>query len=165
MTTARSPHPGRLLKQRFLDPLGISPYRLAKSIGVHVRRVSELVKGNRCLTPDTAMRLGLFFGVPALWWLEMQARYDAWDESRLEDLRGLVQPYEGLADVLVSPNGVRRLPADGEKPKPATMLMAVPDDVLERLRAQAAHAPPRTPRQVHTVTHPNGSIALVGPER
>ena len=161
MTPERPPHPGRILKERFLDPLGITPHRLAKSIGVHERRVSELVNGIRSITPDTAIRLGLFFDVPPAWWLEMQARYDTEGVGRIEDLRSVVTPYEGLAHVLVSPNGVRRL-SGPDKQKPETVLVEVPDDLLERLRAQRAHEPPRGPRRIRTVTYPNGATALVG---
>ncbi len=161
MPNARTPHPGKTLRERFLDPLGITPYRLAKSIGVHVRRVSELVNGRRRITPDTAVRLGMFFDVPAVWWLEMQARYDAEHVEGVEELRGLVAPYEGLARVLVTPSGVRVL-GDAGEPAPRTTLVPVPDDLLARLRAQAAQAPRREPRRVRTVTYPSGATALAG---
>ena len=161
MTTKRPPHPGKILKERFLDPLGITPYRLAKSIGVHVRRVSEFVNGNRRVTPDTAIRLGLFFDVPPAWWLEMQARYDTEGVRLIEDLRNVVTPYEGLAHILVSPNGVRRLGGPVNKDL-ETVLVEVPDDLLERLRAQRAYEPPRERRRIRTVTYPNGATALIG---
>ena len=161
MRTQRPPHPGSILKERFLDPLGITAYRLAKSIGVPTRRISELVRGKRSLTPDTAIRLGLFFDVPPGWWLEMQARYDTEGVPLVEDLRQRVRPYEGLAGVLVSPAGVRLL-------KPSTyagssvVLVKVPEELERRLRAQAALASPRAPRRVRTITYPNGATALVG---
>lgn len=162
MAPERPLHPGRLLKERFLDPLGITPYRLARSIGVRVRRVSELVNGNRRVTPDTAIRLGLFFDVPPAWWLEMQARYDTEGVERIEELRGVVTPYEALAHVLVSPNGVRRLVGPDKQKSTTVLLFEVPGDLLERLRAQKAHEPLRRPRRIRTVTYSNGATALIG---
>ena len=161
MTTERPPHPGIILKERFLDPLGITPYRLAKRIGVGVRRVSELVKGNRRITPDTAIRLGLFFGVPASWWLEMQNRYDTEGVAQLDGLRDQVSRYEGLTDVLVTPNGVKLREVTREL-EPKTELVTVPDELLERLRAQAAYSPATVRRRTTTTTYSNGAIALVG---
>ena len=69
-------HPGEILLEEFLIPMGISQYRLAKDISVPQRRISEIVHGNRAITADTALRLGRFFGMEAQFWLNMQARYD-----------------------------------------------------------------------------------------
>lgn len=69
-------HPGEILLEEFLDPMGISQYRLAKSTGVDPRRINEIVHGKRSITADTALRLGLFFGMEARFWLNLQARYD-----------------------------------------------------------------------------------------
>ena len=102
-------HPGEILNEQFLKPLGITPYRLPKGIGVHVRRISEIIKGNRNITPDTAIRLGLFFEVPARWWLEMQARFDTEGVPRIDELRQVVKPYDKLGDVIVTPKGARLL--------------------------------------------------------
>lgn len=161
MTTQRPPHPGTILKHQFLDPLGISPYRLAKHIGVGVRRVSELVKGNRRMTPDTAIRLGLFFGTPASWWLEMQGRFDTEGADLVDDLRGQVLPYEGLADCLVTPSGIK-LREQPRKLDSKPELVEVSDELLERLRTQAAHSPPPERRRVRRTTYTNGATALVG---
>ena len=161
MTIERPAHPGTILKERFLDPLGITPYRLAKFIGVGVRRVSELVKGNRRLTPDTAIRLGLFFGVPAIWWLEMQSRYDTEGVALVDELRGRVLPYEGLDNVLVTPNGVKFREQPGDTSQ-SPELVEVPDELIARLRAQVAHSPRPMRRQTRTVTYTNGATALVG---
>lgn len=161
MQTERPPHPGKILKERFLDPLGITPYRLAKSIGVRTRRVSELVCGHRGVTADTAIRLGLFFGVPPAWWLDMQARYDTEGVPLVEQLRERVRPYDGLNEVLVSPGGVRHLRKSNETSS-GTVLVSVPDELLNRLRAQVALDTWRAPREVHVVTYANGATALVG---
>jgi addiction module HigA family antidote len=69
-------HPGEILLEEFLRPLGISQYRLAKDIGVHPRRVNEIVHGNRAITADTALRLSRYFGLSERFWLNLQARYD-----------------------------------------------------------------------------------------
>jgi addiction module HigA family antidote len=69
-------HPGEILLEEFLSPLGISQYRLAKSIGVPPRRINEIVHGTRSVTADTALRFGRFFGTSAELWVNLQADYD-----------------------------------------------------------------------------------------
>jgi len=69
-------HPGEILLEEFLVPMGITQYRLAKDISVPQRRIGEIVHGNRAITADTALRLGRFFGMEAQFWLNLQARYD-----------------------------------------------------------------------------------------
>lgn len=76
MTDAHARHPGVLLKERFLDPLGITPRQLARDVGVSARRIADLVAGRKGLSVDMAFRLALYFDVPARWWLELQARPD-----------------------------------------------------------------------------------------
>lgn len=69
-------HPGEILLEEFLRPMGISQYRLAKDISVPQRRISEIVQGKRSVTADTALRLGRYFGIEAQFWLNLQSRYD-----------------------------------------------------------------------------------------
>lgn len=69
-------HPGQILLTEFLEPLGLSRYRLAREIGVPPPRVSDIVLGKRSITADTALRLGAFFGLPAQFWLNLQNEYD-----------------------------------------------------------------------------------------
>jgi antitoxin HigA-1 len=69
-------HPGEILVTEFLDPMGISQYRLAKDIGVTPRRINEIVHGRRAISADTALRLSHFFGMEAQFWLNLQSRYD-----------------------------------------------------------------------------------------
>src|SRR5712692_2516940 len=69
-------HPGEILFEEFLLPMGISQYRLAKDISVPPRRINEIVQGHRSLTADTALRLAKFFGTSDIFWLNLQARYD-----------------------------------------------------------------------------------------
>jgi len=69
-------HPGEILMEEFLEPMGISQYRLAKNISVPPRRINEIVHGKRAITADTALRLGRFFGMSPQFWLNLQTRYD-----------------------------------------------------------------------------------------
>jgi addiction module HigA family antidote len=69
-------HPGEVLQEEFLKPLGVSQYRLAKEISVPPRRVNEIVHGSRAITADTALRLARYFGTTDRFWLNLQARYD-----------------------------------------------------------------------------------------
>ena len=69
-------HPGEILVTKFLEPMGISQYRLAKDIGVTARRINEIVHGRRSITADTALRLGRFFGMEAEFWLNLQTHYE-----------------------------------------------------------------------------------------
>lgn len=76
-TTEFAPvHPGEVLLEEFLKPLGISQYRLAKDISVPPRRINEIVHGQRAITADTALRLSRYFGLSERFWLNLQARYD-----------------------------------------------------------------------------------------
>ena len=70
------PHPGEILLEEFLKPLGISQYRLAKEIGVPQRRIGEIVAGKRSVTVDTALRLSTFFGLSDGFWTGLQTDYD-----------------------------------------------------------------------------------------
>jgi addiction module HigA family antidote len=69
-------HPGEILLEEFLSPMGISQYRLAKDISVSARRVNEIVHGTRALSADTALRLSRYFGTSERFWLNLQTRYD-----------------------------------------------------------------------------------------
>ncbi len=69
-------HPGEILDEEFLSPLGISQYRLAKEMSVPARRINEIVHGTRAITADTALRLARYFGTSDRFWLNLQARHD-----------------------------------------------------------------------------------------
>jgi addiction module HigA family antidote len=69
-------HPGEILMEEFLKPMGISQYRLAKDISVPARRINEIVQGKRAVTPDTALRLSRYFGLSERFWINLQARHD-----------------------------------------------------------------------------------------
>ena len=69
-------HPGEVLLEEFLEPMGISQYRLAKDTSVSARRINEIVHGARSITADTALRLGRYFGTSAQFWLNLQTHFD-----------------------------------------------------------------------------------------
>jgi addiction module HigA family antidote len=69
-------HPGEILLEEFLEPMGLSQYRLAKGLSVPPRRINEIVHGKRRITADTALRLARFFGTSESLWLNLQSRYD-----------------------------------------------------------------------------------------
>ena len=80
-------HPGEILLEEFLKPMGISQYRLAKSISVPPRRINEIVHGTRGITADTGLRLSRYFGTSERFWMNLQTRYDIeMEKSRLGDL-------------------------------------------------------------------------------
>jgi antitoxin HigA-1 len=79
-------HPGEVLLEEFLEPIGLSQYRLAKDISVPPRRINEIVHGKRAVTADTALRLARYLGTTPRFWLNLQAQYDLDVESdRLGD--------------------------------------------------------------------------------
>ena len=69
-------HPGKILLEEFLKPMGISQYRIAKATSVPARRINEIVHGKRSITADTALRLPRFFGKSDRFWINLQTRYD-----------------------------------------------------------------------------------------
>ena len=79
-------HPGEVLLEEFLKPMGISQYGLAKDIGVHPRRINQIVHGERSISANTALRLSRHFGLSERFWLNLQARYDI--EVEKDKLRG-----------------------------------------------------------------------------
>ncbi len=86
MKTSKMPpiHPGEILIEEFLSPMGISQYRLSRDISVPPRRINEIVHGTRGITADTALRFGRYFGVSPQFWLNLQAHFDL--EKELEKL-------------------------------------------------------------------------------
>ncbi len=79
-------HPGEILLEEFLKPMGISQYRLAKDINVPPRRINEIVHGKRAVSPDTALRLSRYFGLSERFWMNLQMGYDLEiEKDRLQD--------------------------------------------------------------------------------
>lgn len=81
-------HPGEILMEEFLKPLGISQYRLAKDISVPPRRINEIIHGKRAISADTALRLSRYFNLSERFWLNLQARFDL--ETEKDRLNGRI---------------------------------------------------------------------------
>lgn len=81
MKTLANVHPGEILLYEFLEPLGITAYRLSKDLRIPQTRISEIIKGNRRITADTAIRLSKYFGNSAKFWLGLQDDYDIEEEN------------------------------------------------------------------------------------
>ena len=77
-------HPGEILLEEFLKPLNISAYRLSKDIGIPQTRTSEIIKGRRSITADTALRLSYYFGNSAKFWLGLQNDFDLEEERKIK---------------------------------------------------------------------------------
>jgi antitoxin HigA-1 len=82
MKRLKNIHPGEILLEEFLNPLVISAYRLSKDTGIPQTRISAIIKGNRRITADTALRLAKYFGNSAKFWLGLQDDYDIEEENR-----------------------------------------------------------------------------------
>src|SRR5690348_15075168 len=88
-------HPGEILLEEFLVPLGVSQYRLAKAISVPARRINEIVHGQRRISADTALRLSRFLGTSERFWLNLQARYDLEiEKDRLRAELAAIEPFQ-----------------------------------------------------------------------
>lgn len=89
------PKPGDFLLEDWLQPLKISPYQLAKDIKVPAIRISQIIRGKRKITPDTAIRLGKYFGVEPEYWLKLQSYYDIeFAKDQKEKIEKEVTPYK-----------------------------------------------------------------------
>ena len=83
MKTLRNIHPGEILLEEFLIPLGITAYRLSKDTGIPQTRISAIIKGNRRITADTALRFSKYFGNSAKFWLGLQDDFDIEEENKV----------------------------------------------------------------------------------
>jgi len=98
MERLKNIHPGEILKEEFLFPLAISAYRLSKDVGIPQTRISEIIKGSRRITADTALRLAKYFGNSPKFWLGLQDDYDLEEEcfNKEQDL-GKIKLYDANA--------------------------------------------------------------------
>lgn len=89
-------HPGEILKHDFLDPLGVSVYRLAKETGVSAQNLGRIVDGTRGISGDLALRLARFFGTSAQVWMGLQARYelDVAEDASGQSIKKSVRPFK-----------------------------------------------------------------------
>jgi addiction module HigA family antidote len=150
-------HPGKILKERFLDPIGVSAYALAKGMGVPQTRISQIIHGKRSITADTAVRLGAFFGVPARWFMEIQVRYDL---ERSATAAEAVRACE--ARIWVTPSGATHL---GPVPEVRPTTLKVDPELRAQIGAQAALSPPWPEREVESIVYENGVKAVIGREK
>ena len=91
-------HPGIILREEFLKPMGITQYRLAKEISVLQRRIGEIIAGHRAITADTGLRLSRFFGMSDGFWVGLQLDYDtAMTKDALADTLARIKPWHGHA--------------------------------------------------------------------
>jgi addiction module HigA family antidote len=92
-------HPGEILLEEFLKPLSVSAYRLSKDIGIPQTRTSEIIKGNRSITADTALRLSYYFGNSAKFWLGLQNDFDLEEEKKVkgQELKNIKRLKEHVA--------------------------------------------------------------------
>lgn len=98
MKSLKNIHPGEILLKEFLEPMGVSAYRLSKDTGIPQTRISAIIKGNRSVTADTALRLSKYFGVSAKFWLGLQDDFDIEEGSRqLKNALNSIQRFEGNA--------------------------------------------------------------------
>lgn len=155
-----SRHPGAVLHDDFLRPLGLNANRLATGIGAHRSTVGRVLAGEQRVTPEFAARLAAFFGVPARWWLLMQAEYDAatvlLDAETIAD----ITPLEVPPDVLLTPTGVLRLKSPGDSVSRATRPVSLV--VSGEEKGSGAGAQQQQQRRVREVRFDNGAVALVG---
>ena len=82
-------HPGEILLAEFLEPMGLTAYRIAKDIEVPQPHIGEILRGKRAISADTALRLGIYFGLPAQFWLNLQNEYDLRRASTNPSLKNL----------------------------------------------------------------------------
>lgn len=142
MTSAHEPiHPGEILLEEFLTPMGVTQYRLAQSISVPARRINEIVHGKRAISPDTALRLSRALGTSERFWMNLQIRYDL-------DL-ALAKNGESLARItpLHSPIARPALPRPGVEVTPAARRGGV--RAISRHRAPSGT--PSTEESLHTL--------------
>lgn len=97
-TMLKNPHPGEILQEEFLEPLGLSQNQLATAIGVPANRISDIVRGRRGITADTDLRLARFFKLSEGYWLRLQNTYDMMEAKREQgkDI-GKIHPYQQVA--------------------------------------------------------------------
>lgn len=98
MKKLKNIHPGEILQEEFLLPLGLTAYKLSKDVGIPQTRVSEIIKGNRRITADTALRLSKYFGNSAKFWLGLQDDFDIEEEEQLKSKElELIEHYQSKA--------------------------------------------------------------------
>jgi addiction module HigA family antidote len=101
MRQLKNIHPGEILKEEFLEPMGISVYRLSKETGLSQTRLGQLIKGKRNMSAETAVKLGKFFGVAPEFWMNLQSLFDI-EEARKQYEKDLdsIHTFDELKDAV-----------------------------------------------------------------
>jgi antitoxin HigA-1 len=107
MATLNNIHPGEVLNEEFLKPLFISAYRLSKDLGIPQTRVSEIIKGRRSITADTALRLGRYFSNSPRFWLGLQTDFDLEEEEK-----SIEKELDAIPQVIHCEEGAGQIPQD-----------------------------------------------------
>jgi addiction module HigA family antidote len=162
-TTAMAPvHPGEVLAEEYLAPLGVTQHKLAVAIGVPPRRINEIVHGTRRITADTALRLARYFGTSERFWRNLQGRYDLELErdrlaGELDRIRPLPAPSRPAGRSLSGNRGVDQREERAQQrttlpttrrgtPRPIGRISSR-DDVTAAVRGEALRQPPPRPRR------------------
>lgn len=114
MKRIKNIHPGEILQEEFLLPLGISAYRLSMSTGIPQTRISEIIKGKRRITADTALRISIFFGNSAHFWMGLQSDFDL-EEEQLK-LKKELKQISHYSNSVSTPRAQRKYPDPAIKP-------------------------------------------------
>ncbi|MFT5129167.1 MAG: addiction module HigA family antidote [Rhodothermales bacterium] len=149
-------HPGLVLNERFLEPIGILPQELAAALQLPQQQITELLSGNADIDVDFATRLGAYLDAPARWFLDLQADFDAGTACRVDVAR-----CPNLADFLVTPKGVIALEQNNSS-EPAAPTLHFSSEFEARLREQVKHCEPRRAREPVTVCLADGTPILTG---
>ena len=100
MKNLHNPHPGEILLAEFMEPFELTNYRLAKDLDIPESRIGKIVKGERRITADTALRLEMYFGMDASFWLGLQNDYDLLEEKRAKEKKPLlIKGYEFAVNI------------------------------------------------------------------
>jgi addiction module HigA family antidote len=146
-TIPQEAHPGEYLYNRFLRPLGLSGADLARGCDMSRSRVSDLLAGRRAITADTARRLGAFFSMDPLFWMQLQAAYDL----RKTAIPSGVVPHNAPG-FLLGPEGATPIPLRRRRPIVLVPVSPLPKSAADRSEAPAKH---------EQVTYADGTRALV----
>lgn len=150
-------HPGRALKEDFMEPLGLTIQSVARGLGVHPKTLGRFLAGQRRVSPALAAKLGAFLGVPARWWLDKQVDFDVYVLEAQPQLAQGVEPLRLSPDVFLTPSGV--IDWTGVEPAPPEAPLSLPRHDLEARPPSKPALQARTARLVH---YDNGSVGLVG---
>ena len=149
-------HPGEILLEDFLKPMGVTQYRLAKEIGVPQRRIGEIVMGKRAVTPDTGLRLSRFFGMSDGFWVGLQTDYDlavtryamqaVLNKGYLQNKVGIISPYSTFSEMPLVGINISGCPCS------AGQRLSLPSPDRHQVLPKAGHCAKPVPNRRHRRT-------------